>query len=371
PGPAAVRADLVGVVFPLTGRYAVLGNACVDAVLMAAAAAERETGRRREVLVDDSGGDPVPAALAARRLINEEGCIALVGALTSAATAAVALVADHGGVPMISPTATSDRIWELGTGVFQTNLTGVYEAKVLAELATRVLLKRRFAVLYPDNPEGERHAELFRSEVEARGGVVVAVEPFAERATDFRDPIVAVRAQRPEVVFVPVSVDQMALLGPQLDFHRLGALVLGLSNFNSERLIERTGAGLEGLTFPDDLALFPPAWTAEFNAAWPAENYPREATDLALRTYQAARMLLDAMDRGGAADRTALTAALQRRLSSRDVDTEGPEPFARSVRTVRDGQIVPFPAGLFSEAWALVEGAAAADTVSAGGSARE
>ncbi|MFO7608714.1 MAG: penicillin-binding protein activator [Candidatus Krumholzibacteriia bacterium] len=367
PGTAAVRADRVGLLFPLTGRFAVLGNACVDAALMAAAAAEAETGRRWELVIEDSGGDPVPAALAARRLVTEEGCIALLGALTSAPTAAAALVADRWGVPLVSPTATSDRLWELGPGVFQTNLTAVHEARVLADLAVRVLLKRRFAILHPDDAEGARQAELFRGEVEARGGEVIITRPFPERATDFREPILEVRALRPEVVFVPASVDQMALLGPQLDFHRLGALVLGPSSFKSERLLERTGAVLDGVTFPDDLALVPPAWTAAFHAAWPGANYPREATGLALKTYQAARLLLDALTASGAVERPALTAALQRRLSSRDVDTDGPETFARSVLVVRDGKIVPFPAELYTDAWALVEGAAAADSLAGAG----
>jgi branched-chain amino acid transport system substrate-binding protein len=378
PGPAAVQADVIGVVCPLTGRYAVLGNAFVDAALMAAAACEQETGVRFRLQVEDSAGDPVDAALAARRLVREDGCIAMLGALTSAPTVAVALVADQAGVPLVSPTATSDRVWELGAGIFQTNLTSVHETRLLAELAVRVLLKQRFAMLYPDSPDGERLAQLFRDQVETWGGEIVAAEPFPERATDFRGPILAVREKRPEVIFVPASVDQMALLGPQLDFHRVGSLVMGLSSFKSERLVERTGAVLDGVICPDDLALFPTAWTAEFNEGWTADAYPREATGLALRTYQAARMLMDSIVAAGAADRATVTAALQRRLSSRDVDTDGPEPFARSIRVVREGRFVPFPAELFTESWALVEGAAAdslaaaaADSLSAPAGPRE
>jgi ABC-type branched-subunit amino acid transport system substrate-binding protein len=284
----------------------------------------------------------------------------------------VALVADQWGVPVVSPTATNDRVWELGPGVFQPNLTEFYEARIMAELAVRVLLKQRFAILHPDSPEGLRQAELFQGEVESWGGRIVAAQPFPERATDFRAAILAVRETRPEVIFVPASVDQMALLGPQLDFHHTGALVMGLSNFKSERLVERTGAVLEGVMFPDDVALFPPAWTAEFTEAWRDDNYPREATALALKTYQATRMLLDTLHQSGAADRARLTAALQRRLSARDIDTDGPESFASTVRIIRDGKFAYFPAELYAESWALTEGAAdslqAAPTDSVSGS---
>ena len=85
------------------------------------------------------------------------------------------------------------------------------------------------------------------------------------------------------MIFTPATVDQMVLLGPQLDFYRAGALVMGLSAWNSEKLLERAGTVLERAVFPSDLALFPEHWTDEFNAAWQGENYPREATILAQR----------------------------------------------------------------------------------------
>ena len=358
-GVTGVSADRIGVLSSLTGRYALLGNACVDGALLAVAAARQETGREFELQIEDTGGDPVMAALAARRLCATDGSLALLGAVASAPTVATALVASDWGVPLVSPTATNDRVWELGAGVFQTNLTGVYEIRLLSRLVTRILLKQRCAILRPDTPEGQRQAEVFTMEIEALGGEIVHEAVFNPRTTDFRVPIFEVRETRPEVLFVPVSRDQMALVGPQLDFYRVGALTLGLSNLNSQRLLERTGAVLEGVVFPDDLALFPPEWTAEFHAAWDPEQYPEEATELALKFYQATRMLLDTIVRTGAANRSQLTQALQGRLASRDLETEGPESFGGTVRIVRDGRIGVFPAEIFTESWALTEGAMA------------
>jgi branched-chain amino acid transport system substrate-binding protein len=359
PPTGAVSPDRIGVLSSLTGRYALLGNACVDAALLAAEAAREETGRPFELQIEDTGGDPVTAAVAARRLCGSDGSIALIGAIASAPTVSAALVAGEWGVPLVSPTATNDRVWELGAGVFQTNLTGVYEIGLLTRLVTRILLKERFAILRPATPEGERHAAIFAAEIDTLGGEIVHEAIFDPRTTDFRAPILALRETRPEVVFVPASRDQMALVGPQLDFYHVGALVLGLSNLNNERLLERTGAVLEGVVFPDDLALFPAAWTAEFQAVWDAEQYPDEATDLALKFYQATRMLLDTLARTGAANRAQLTQALQGRLASRGIETGGPDSFATTVRIVRAGRITPFPAEIFTESWALVEGARA------------
>ncbi|TFG85781.1 MAG: hypothetical protein E4H17_04730, partial [Gemmatimonadales bacterium] len=313
-----VKAWQIGLLSPLTEKYAVLGNAFVDAALLALEAANQEMGTQFELKVEDTAGDPVTAALAARRLCSEEGSIAVLGALMSAPTAAGALVCDIYGVPLVSPTATNDNLWKLGDGVFQTNMSGLFEVRLLAQLATTVLLKERFAILYPDNPEGRRDAEVFASEVEALGGQVVARASFPDQGTDFKDPILSLREYRPEVIFAPATVDQMVLLGPQLDFFKSGALVLGLSNWNSDRLIERAGAVLERALLPSDLAMFQPRWTSEFNARWVEANYPREATPLALRAYQATRMLLDTIQQSGAINRAQLDAALRSRLASRE-----------------------------------------------------
>ncbi|MCP4572389.1 MAG: amino acid ABC transporter substrate-binding protein [bacterium] len=372
-GGGAVSAGRIGVLAPLTGRYALLGNAYVDACMLAVVAANAEADSVFELQVEDTAGDPVVAALAARRLCAEGGSIALVGAMLSSTTATAAVVADQWQVPVVSPTATNDRVWELGGGIYQPNLTSVYEIRLLAELLVPVLLKERVAILHPDDPEGRRHAEVFRTEIESVGGEIVHVAAFAPRSTDFRAPILAVRETRPEVIFVPASVDQMALVAPQLDFYRCGSLVVGLSGFNSPRLLERAGTVLEGLVFPDDLALFPASWTAEFNTVWAADEHPQEATALALKVYQATRMLLDTLQRSGAAERSQLTAALGLRLANRDVDAAGPESFAETVRLVRKGEIARFPAEVYRESWELTEGAladslaaAAADTVGSG-----
>ncbi len=354
-----VRPHQVGILCPLTGRYALLGNAFYDAALLALEVTNSELGTAFELLVEDTEGDPVAGALAARRLCREEGSIALMGALMSGPTTTVALVANLWQVPLVSPTATNERIWELGEGVFQTNLTGLYETRLLASLATTVMLKKRFGLLYPDTPEGRGYADVFRVEVESWGGQIVARAGFPSHTTDFKDSILEIRQARPEVIFVPASVDQMVLLGPQLDFYHAGSLIMGLSNWNSDKLLEKSGDLLERAVFPNDLALFPEKWTGEFRSRWNDDNYPREATALALKSYQATRMLLDTMAQSGASSRLQLTHALRNRLASRDFESEGPDSFAGAVRMFSDQMIIPFPSGRFTEAWQLTDCAVA------------
>jgi ABC-type branched-subunit amino acid transport system substrate-binding protein len=167
------------------------------------------------------------------------------------------------------------------------------------------------------------------------------------------------------VLFVPASVDQLVLLGPQLDFYHAGSLVMGLSNWNSAKLAERSGTVLDRAIFPDDFPLFPARWSVEFEASWRSENYPPEATELALKAYQATRMLLDTMGQSGAVTRDQLADALRRRLSNQDFEAEGPDSFGPTVRMFVDKRIVPFPSDLYRDGWMLAEAAAAYDSLAA------
>jgi ABC-type branched-subunit amino acid transport system substrate-binding protein len=352
-----VDPNQVGVIVPLTGRYAVLGNAFYEAALLATNESNLEYGTEFVLKLEDTGADPVLSALVARDLCSEQGSIALIGGLLSAPTASAAVVCDLYGVPLLSPTATNDNIWKLGPSVFQTNITGLYEVRLLAQLATSILLKERFAIIHPDTPEGRRHAQVFTAEIESRGGKIVAVANFPPQGTDFKDPILAVRKERPEVIFAPASVDQMVLLGPQLDFFRAGSLVLGLSNWNSNKLRDRSGTVLERAVFPDDLVMFPSRWEEDFNRTWNTETYPPEATAQALKAYQATRMLLATLAESGAQTRHHLADALTRRLANQDLELEGPVAFGPTMRMFRSERIVRFPAGLFDQGWELTEGA--------------
>jgi branched-chain amino acid transport system substrate-binding protein len=348
---AAVAPNLVGILCPLTGRYAVLGNAFYDGALLALKAINRLGWRQFELKVEDSGADPVTSVIAARKLAGQEGTIAIVGSLLSTPTVAAAVVADGYRVPFVSPTATNERVWEIGPAVFQTNLTGLLEARLLAQLGTRLLLKERFAILYPDTRAGASSMQTFAEEVRASGGRLVAAASFVPEDTDFRRPLAEIKQGRPEVVYIDATVDQMILIGPQLDFYRLGALIMGPSSWSSPKLLRAAGSIMERAIFPSDTALFPNAWLSDFQAAWHPEHLPDEASPLALRAYQATRLVLETLAEGQIESREALAAALAERIVSRQVQMLGPEALASAVRMFHDGQIVPFPVELFSETW--------------------
>lgn len=349
--PAGPTGTRLGVLTPLTGRYARLGNAFLAGVRQAAQAVPPPPGETWRIMHEDSEGDVVAAALAAQRLIVEDDCQILIGSLLSATTAAAALVADRYGVPLVSPTAAHERLELLGELVLQTNRTGTLEATILARLACEVMLKRRFVVIHADTPESAELAVAFQTAVGQHGGSVLCVEVFDPAATDFRPQIERLRTFRPEVVYAQATVDQMILLGPQLDFYRLGALVIGPSEWNNARLLQSAGTVMERAIFPVGEVFFPAAWTAAFAAQWPSAQHDEEATRIARSAYLSTRMILEAMAGGMArAEARELVGRLRAGFRGRSVDLDAVESFSTLLRLVDGGQIVPFPGHLYAAA---------------------
>ena len=342
----------LSVVCPLTGRYTVLGNAFYDGVKLARDRANREGWRQFSLSVHDTEGDPVAASFAVRRTVQETKPIAVIGALLSAPTVSAALTCEPLGVPLVSPTATNPRIRELGEMVFQPNVTGLFEARLLARLVVEVLLKERIAVLYPDTPAGLRSYESFATEVLELGGKLVAAVPFNTGLTDFRTPLMEIGQALPEVIFVPADEGQMRMLGPQLDFYRSGALVVGPSDWDSRELAGEIGTILERAVFPSESALYPPAWPAGFATDWDAEHMPPEATDIARRAYLATLLVLDTLGEQGLGRREDLAVALRQRLENRVDDGMGDDALFSALHMYRNGTIVPFPMDLYADALA-------------------
>jgi len=342
----------LSVVCPLTGRYTVLGNAFYDGVRLARERANREGWRQYTLSVHDSEGDPVATAFAVRRTAQQEKPMAVIGAMLSAPTVSAALTAQQLGIPLVSPTATNDRIWELGDLIFQPNVTGLFEARLLARLVVQVLLKERVAVLYPDTPAGLRSYEVFATEVLDQGGKLVAAEPFNVGLTDFRNPLREIGRELPEVIFVPADEGQIRMLGPQLDFYRTGALVVGMSDWDSDELAAEFGTVLERAVFPSRSALYPPEWPTGFDAAWNTEHLPPEATNVARQAYLSTLLVLDTLGEQGMSRREDLSVALHERLENRS-ETEAATGYMFSaLRMYRNGAVVPFPMDLYADALA-------------------
>ena len=345
PGLAVGRSDRIGLLAPLTGDYASLGQSMFDGAMLAVEEYNRSSGASLSLVSRDTRGDEVVAVQAARELIGEEQAIAIVGALLSPTTVAVATLCEEREIPLVSPTATKETITDLGPHIFQTNLTKALETRLLARVAVHGMLRERFAILHPDTDEGRSIAARFTEELERQGGRVVATAVFNREITDFAAPIIKLRGAAPEAVFIPATATEMRLIAPQLIFHDLRAELFGPSSWNNSLLLREAGASMEQAVVPSEVALIPEARRQRFEQLWRRRFPGTPSSSIGLKSYMATTRIIDALDAEGGDTRQRLRSRIEIGLLE-----AGPEDGAmgsQPLRVVRNGQLVALPVGLF------------------------
>ncbi|MDQ1080537.1 penicillin-binding protein activator [Pseudoroseomonas cervicalis] len=145
----------VGLLLPLSGQNAALGQSLMNAAQLALF---EQGAPGFEFVPRDTNGTPAGAAAAARQAI-EGGARVLVGPLTAQETAAVAIPARAAGIPVLPFTNDANQaaqlVWPLG-------ITPVQQVRRLVA-AGQAQGVQRFALAAPDGALGRQMASALRS----------------------------------------------------------------------------------------------------------------------------------------------------------------------------------------------------------------
>jgi ABC-type branched-subunit amino acid transport system substrate-binding protein len=182
----------VGVLIDYTGALAEFGPALRNSAELAAAqinaAAEVVFGGPLIRLIhEDSATSPAVGADRARKLIEIDGVVAIVGSLASSVTVAVAeAVTAPARVVQISPSSTSPLLTFLNDNdfLFRTTASDALQGVVAGQLARGEIIEGysfdTAATIFVNNPYGQGLSENFVRAFEARGGRVLAAVPHPE-----------------------------------------------------------------------------------------------------------------------------------------------------------------------------------------------
>ncbi|HHL39768.1 MAG TPA: tetratricopeptide repeat protein [Deltaproteobacteria bacterium] len=319
-GKSAPPPRAIGALLPLKGDYAVFGEEALRGVLLAAGVFDGD-GADVEIVVEELDGDPAGAVKAVRRLASDERVVALVGPLLSRTASVVGKAAQKAKIPVIELSQRKD-VQKTGEYVFRNFMTPRQQAAAVARYAVRTLGLRRFAVLYPKNHYGRELAGYFKREVLSLGATVVGQMGYADRQTDFAEELkelfgVTVEermegrrhiteftyAKEIDALYIPDYYDTVSIIAPYLAYYNIKDVqLLGSNGWNSPRLVELAGEYVEGAVFVDGFfAGTDRAQTLDFINGF-TDTYGREPGIIGAHAYDAARMLLAAIE-GGASSR--------------------------------------------------------------------
>jgi branched-chain amino acid transport system substrate-binding protein len=141
-----------------------------------------------KLIHEDSETSAIPATNAAKKLVEIDRVVGIVGALASGVTVPVAeSVTCPNNVIMISPASTSPMITILPADqgkdfLFRTCPSDALQGIVAGKLAASY--NKTASVLYVNNPYGQGLAEIFKENFEKKRGKVLAMVPHDEKAAE-------------------------------------------------------------------------------------------------------------------------------------------------------------------------------------------
>lgn len=177
----------IGTLLSHTGPLKEFGPNLQNGVVLAAKQMG-EAGFEIQLIHEDSETSAIPATNAAKKLVEVDKVVAIVGALASGVTVPVAeSVTCPNNVIMMSPASTSPLITILPADqgkdfLFRTCPSDALQGVIAGRLAASY--NKTAAVLYVNNPYGQGLTEQFKSSFEQKGGKVLAMVPHDEKAAE-------------------------------------------------------------------------------------------------------------------------------------------------------------------------------------------
>ncbi|MHB0897276.1 MAG: ABC transporter substrate-binding protein [Spirochaetales bacterium] len=305
----------IGAVSPLTGEAATFGLSTKNGMELAVAewnAAGGLLGKQIQLIVEDDKGDPAEGASVFSKLIQQDKVVAIVGGITSRVALAGAPIAQAAKIPMITPTATNEKVTQVGDYIYRSCFIDPFQGKVAAKFAIEGLQAKNVAIIFDvGNDYSKGLAETFAASYEALGGKIAASEGYPSGATDFKAQLTKIVQSKPDCLYIPAYYNDVGLIAKQARELGYKGALLGSDGWDSSELVKIGGNAIEGGYFTNhyskddtrpEVQAIVQKYTAKYGAAPDA---------LAVLAYDGMNIMLDAIKRAGSTKSEAIRDALK------------------------------------------------------------
>lgn len=292
----------IGVAAPLTGDLAKIGQDIANSARMAVEEFNKTggvNGKLVELLTMDDKADPKEGLLVANKLVSSN-VVGVIGHLNSGVSIPASTeVYSPNGILMISPASTNPDLTEKGKPglVFRTIGRDDQQGRVAADFAT----KRKFKnviILHDKTQYGQGLADEFKGNISKAGLKVLLYEGIVRGDKDFRSILTKVKGQNPDLLFFGGVYPEAGLLAKQAREVGLRAPLLTGDGVYDQQFVKIAGVQAAAGTF----ITFPRAPQGPFMAEYKKQF--GEPGPYSGYTYDATRILLQAVKKVGEADKT-------------------------------------------------------------------
>lgn len=272
----------------------------LDLALEEINAAGGVAGRNVELVYRDDESDAEVGKRVVHELIEQEGLKAIIGAVTSPVTVAIAPICEEKRTVLLSPSATAPEITEAGNYIFRNCPSDILEGTSMADFA-RDLGLSRVAIFAVDNAWGRGLVDVFMQKYENKFREVAKVYLFREDALGTLDALVdeAVGLE-PEGVYMVGYRESVSRILELLDAAGSDAVKMSCGAL-TDSIITLAGNAAEHLVYPQPSRFNVDSSEPEvatFVSAF-REKYGEEPTIWSAYGYDALKMMARGMEDGG------------------------------------------------------------------------
>lgn len=314
-GASAAGTVKVGLLVPLTGFAAADGLSALNSVKLAVERVNAEggvLGKKVELVYYDDRADGKEAVALARKLIQQDKVVGVVGGSYSTPSRAVAPIFQDEEIPLVAAYAVHPDITRAGNYCFRNGFLGTVEGKSAGYVAVDLLKSKRIALLTSDNDFGRTLAEGFKIFVDTRGAgakiVYSQTYPFSEK--DFKPYLAKIKEIDPDIIFASGYYFQTGPVVKQAREMGMTAKILGEEGADSPKFLEIAGKAAEGFMIVTNLNRDDSRPVVQDFLKKYESEYKIQPDMVGASAYDAFTILCDAIKRAGSLKGPAIRKAL-------------------------------------------------------------
>ncbi|NLI29745.1 MAG: ABC transporter substrate-binding protein [Nitrospiraceae bacterium] len=244
----------IGAIFSVTGAASFLGEPEKNTVLMLKEQINKSggiNGRPVEIIIEDSKSDESAAVLAAKKLIERDKVIAIIGPSTTGESMAVIPIATKAQVPLISAAAgagitqpVKDRYWIFKTAQYDTSAVEAIYAHLKRQGITKV------GIVSVTTGFGDAGRKALHDMAKQSGITIVSDERYGPKDADMTAQLTKIKASGAQAVINWSIGPGQVVVAKNWTALKMGIPLYQSHGWGSRKNIELAGKAAEGVIAP-------------------------------------------------------------------------------------------------------------------------
>jgi len=334
----------IGFIGPLSGGNAQQGLSARNGFQLAIDQANKAgLPFKLEAVILDDAANPQTGVAAALKLTNDPQVLAATGHWNSGVALATIPVFQRAGVPFIVWGAISPKVTERNNPMVSRVVTTLVNTnEPLAKWAVANVGKK-IAIVSDTSDYGVANTQNFEKFYKAAGGTILTAEAAPVGTTDFRALLTKIKAGSPDAIYFGGVVTEAGLVRQQMVELGMAVPMIGVDGFHDAEFIKIAGPAAEG-TISGIVKEKGNPQLEKLTKDYQAANFAEPATTYTKNAFDAANIIVAAINKAGTKDKAAIAKAIRETQydgamghTSFDENGQTKLPVELELRTVKNG----------------------------------